>query len=284
MPRLLMVTVLGILLLVCSCSSSPAPVQRTIPSLSGDVLPGKNESEVLVQNDADLGLLDILIDGEIVAQVDQSLSERVIIHNGNHSIVVQQAGGDGPKSDAFEFAVSSKRIVFDISSVGALKKLGRRIFSGSSPITISRQGEFDIGATPIANRVRQGDAGIEGSLGRAAAQIMEKLSPKTKVAIVYVTSNDQEIAEYIANELEFIMVNREFMVIDRSQLDQLRKEQNFQLGGEVDDNTAVSIGKVVGANVIITGSVTGTGDLRRLRLRALNTQTGQVMAVTAERY
>ncbi|MDR3312273.1 MAG: CsgG/HfaB family protein, partial [Spirochaetaceae bacterium] len=90
--------------------------------------------------------------------------------------------------------------------------------------------------------------------------------------------------EYIANELEFIMVGQGFVLIDRSQLDQLRREQNFQMSGEVDDDTAVSIGKVVGANAIITGSVTGTGDLRRLRLRAIHTQTAQVLAVASEKY
>jgi curli biogenesis system outer membrane secretion channel CsgG len=79
------------------------------------------------------------------------------------------------------------------------------------------------------------------------------------------------------------MVNEGFIIIDRSQLDRIRLEQNFQLSGVVDDETAVSIGKVVGANIIITGSVTGTDSTRRLRLRALNTQTAQVMAVASER-
>jgi hypothetical protein len=127
-------------------------------------------------------------------------------------------------------------------------------------------------------------SGVEGGLARAAEQIMGKVTPRSKIAIVYVTASDREVAEYIANELEFIMVGQGFVLIDRSQLDQLRREQNFQMSGEVDDDTAVSIGKIVGANAIITGSVTGTGDLRRLRLRAINTQTAQVLAVASEKY
>jgi curli biogenesis system outer membrane secretion channel CsgG len=78
------------------------------------------------------------------------------------------------------------------------------------------------------------------------------------------------------------MIKNGFIIIDRIQLDKIRLEQNFQLSREVEDETAVSIGKLVGADIIITGSITRTGALRRLCLRALNTQSAQVMAVASE--
>jgi hypothetical protein len=56
------------------------------------------------------------------------------------------------------------------------------------------------------------------------------------------------------------------------------------MSGEVDDNQAVSIGKFAGADVIITGAVTGSGELRRLRLRALSTESAAVLAAASERY
>ena len=124
---------------------------------------------------------------------------------------------------------------------------------------------------------------IEGSLARAAEQIMASIQPSSKIAIVYVTSQDIDSTEFIANELEFIMVNRGFTIVDRSQLDKIRQEQNLHLSGEVDDDTAVSIGKIAGANIIITGSVTGADATKRLRLRALSVQTAQVLAVASER-
>jgi hypothetical protein len=55
------------------------------------------------------------------------------------------------------------------------------------------------------------------------------------------------------------------------------------MSGEVDDDTAISIGKIIGADIIVTGRVDGEGTLRRLRLRALNTQTAQVVGVASER-
>jgi hypothetical protein len=85
-------------------------------------------------------------------------------------------------------------------------------------------------------------------------------------------------------ELEYHLVENDHVVIDRSQLDQIRKEQNLQISGEIDDNHAVSIGKIAGADIIITGAVTGRGDLRRLRVRAMNTQDAQVLISASEKF
>jgi len=124
---------------------------------------------------------------------------------------------------------------------------------------------------------------VEGALARAAQETLKNVPAKSKIAIVYITAQDRSTTEYIAGELEYIWVNAGYTIIDRSQLDKIRREQNFQMSGEVDDVTAVSIGKFIGANIIVTGRVDGEGNLRRLRLRALDTQTAQVVGVSSER-
>jgi curli biogenesis system outer membrane secretion channel CsgG len=126
-------------------------------------------------------------------------------------------------------------------------------------------------------------AGVEGALESAAELVLKNVPQGSKIAIVYITAQDKNTTDYIAGELEYIWVNDGFTIIDRSQLDRLRREQNFQMSGEVDDETAVSIGKFAGANIIVTGRVDGEGNLRRLRLRALDTQTAQVVGVASER-
>jgi hypothetical protein len=125
--------------------------------------------------------------------------------------------------------------------------------------------------------------GVEGALARAADETLKNVTQRSKIAIVYITAQDRSTTEYIVGELEFLWVNKGYFITDRSQLDRLRREQNFQMSGEVDDATAVSIGKFAGADIIVTGRVDGEGNLRRLRLRALNTQTAQVVGVASER-
>jgi hypothetical protein len=124
---------------------------------------------------------------------------------------------------------------------------------------------------------------VEGALERAAEQTLKNVQPRSKIAIVYITAQDKSTTEYIVGELEFMWVNAGYTLIDRSQLDRIRREQNFQMSDEVDDETAVSIGKIIGADIIVIGMVDGEGNLRRLRLRALNTQTAQVVGVASER-
>jgi hypothetical protein len=126
--------------------------------------------------------------------------------------------------------------------------------------------------------------GIEGALARAANDTLKNVSQGSKIAIVYITVQDRSTTEYIAGELEYIWVKAGYTIIDRSQLDSIRREQNFQMSGEIDDETAVSIGKFTGANIIVTGKVDGDGNLRRLRLRALDTQTAEVIGAASEKF
>jgi hypothetical protein len=126
------------------------------------------------------------------------------------------------------------------------------------------------------------NAGIEDALARAAKDAIKNVPVNSTIAIIYITANDQAVIDFISGELEFIWVKEGYIICDRTQLNILRQELNFQISGEVDDSSAISIGKFIGANVIVTGRVDGNNNLRRLRLRILNTQTSQVIGVASE--
>ncbi|MDR0644434.1 MAG: CsgG/HfaB family protein, partial [Treponema sp.] len=70
----------------------------------------------------------------------------------------------------------------------------------------------------------------------------------------------------------------------RKSLDRIFEERKFQMSGEVDDDSAISIGKFLGANIVVTGSVSGTGSLRRLRIKALDVLTGEIVSMASERF
>ena len=133
---------------------------------------------------------------------------------------------------------------------------------------------------------RQND--LTGATNNAARTVMDALRQRNltnaKIAIVNIFSKEREQAEFIAAELEFNLVSGNFIVVDRSELDRIRREQNFQLSGDVDDDQIVSVGRFAGAGLVITGSVTGSGDMRRLRLRALDTQSAEVRAAASEQF
>jgi TolB-like protein len=125
---------------------------------------------------------------------------------------------------------------------------------------------------------------IESVLENASKKIIASLSKNKNIAISNVSAEEKEYSDFIINELEVILLDAGFVVLDRSQLDVIRQEQNLQLSGAVADNEIISIGKFSGASYVITGSIDGTGPTRRLRLRLLDIETARVITAVSERF
>jgi len=117
----------------------------------------------------------------------------------------------------------------------------------------------------------------------AAEDVAINSTARSRIAIVYMSAEDRGTTEFITSELEHILSRRGFVLVDRSELDRIRTEQQLGMFGEVDGSTAARIGQFAGASVVITGGVDGAGDLRRLRLRVLDTATTQVVGTASER-
>jgi hypothetical protein len=99
----------------------------------------------------------------------------------------------------------------------------------------------------------------------------------SKIVILNIQSDYPDLSDYIIDELIANTVNdKNFSVVDRQQLDAIRAEQNFQWSGEVDDSAAVDIGKLLGAQTIVSGAIGPLGERHRLRIRALEVQTATV--------
>jgi len=178
--------------------------------------------------------------------------------------------------------------------------IGNRAFDGNRLSTVSVPNDTNVGnrafgrATVTRSAYTQAvsalfaidtNDAIDAILARAIDDVSRGLATTSRIAILEVSSSVEErsMAEFVTGELELILWRRGFTIVSRSDLDRIRSEQQLGLTGEVDDNTAAGIGRIAGASVILTGGIDGTGDLRRLRLRALSTETGQVIGVTAER-
>jgi hypothetical protein len=244
------------------------------------------DAEVRVQraaNSINKGFKErIYIDGVKQLTLRNGESGAISVPPGDHTIHAELST---TKTAQIPFSVSPSKAVQITITSRSVKDL---IIDIGGEVMAGKGGSSAVNSAPAKSNSRAAasgaDGGVENSLLRGAEIILKKVPLKARMAIVYVTANDPDIADFIANELEFIMVDAGRTLIDRSQLDRIRQEQKFQLSGEVDDSKAVSVGKLAGADVILTGAVTGTGNLRRLRLRVLDTQTAQVIAAASERF
>jgi len=66
----------------------------------------------------------------------------------------------------------------------------------------------------------------------------------------------------------------DFIVIERGMVDQVLQEQQLQLTGAVDANTAIQIGKLTGAQFVIIGSIIKTGAIYTINARLIDAETG----------
>ena len=118
---------------------------------------------------------------------------------------------------------------------------------------------------------------LDAAIRETSDYLNKNLKAGNKLVILNIQSDFPALSEYIIDELIANTVNdRIFSVVDRQQLDTIRAEQNFQMSGEVSDESAQNIGQMLGAQIIISGAVSRIGDLYRLRVRALSVQSAQI--------
>ena len=88
------------------------------------------------------------------------------------------------------------------------------------------------------------------------------------MAIVAFESENDNLSDFIMEEITGALVDRRIEVADRQNLAYVYKEPGFQMSGDVSDETALSIGKFLGAQLVITGQLQSTGGSYRYRASA----------------
>jgi TolB-like protein len=121
---------------------------------------------------------------------------------------------------------------------------------------------------------------IDAALSNSTSYFSGRIQAKTKVVVLNFTSKWPDLSDYIIEELIGYIVNEgKLTVVDRQNLESIRKEMDFQLSGEVSDETAQSIGKKLGAQTIMSGAITAIGNAYRLRIRAISVETAQILGM-----
>jgi TolB-like protein len=90
----------------------------------------------------------------------------------------------------------------------------------------------------------------------------------------YLDSWAQKIPEYLSSELSH---SPEIVVVDRQRLKSVLDEQKLQATGLTDSSKVLEIGKLLSAEVIITGVLSQLGDDLRIDARITNVSTGRMI-------
>jgi len=126
------------------------------------------------------------------------------------------------------------------------------------------------------------DSFEEDAIAQTFDTLSQYIPQRSRIAIINITANDPDEGAFYLDEITLRFVNaRRYTVVDRRDIEVILAEQNFQLSGYVDDDSIVSIGKILGASVVITGNISGTGTRKRLVMKALDVQTAVILAMSS---
>lgn len=108
---------------------------------------------------------------------------------------------------------------------------------------------------------------------------------KTQIAIMEfpdVNGTITELGKLIPEELTTrLFQTGEFQVVERQLLNKVLEEQKLGMSGMIDASSAAQIGKLLGVDAIVTGTVTDRGDAIRINARMIETEKAHVFAVAS---
>lgn len=106
-------------------------------------------------------------------------------------------------------------------------------------------------------------------IDQMVAVILSNLPDSPNVAVMNTSKTEIDLAGIIADGITSGLAGK-VTLVDRTNGALLKAEQDYQMSGNVSDDSFVGIGNEIGANTLILVAVTGESSLRRLQIRILD--------------
>jgi TolB-like protein len=121
---------------------------------------------------------------------------------------------------------------------------------------------------------------LDTAINESVEYLSARIPSNSKIAILNVSSANAGLSNYIIDGLTINIVNSSaFTIVDRQNLEMLQQELNFQMSGEVSEELALSIGKMFGAQSIISGHIEQMGSIYRLQIQAIEVETAKIQGM-----
>ena len=112
---------------------------------------------------------------------------------------------------------------------------------------------------------------------QSARAVENVLRQGTKVAVLNFASPSETFSDYVIEELTGELVTgQKVTIVDRRNLALITSEMHLQLSGDVSDESAQAIGRMLGAQSIVSGTLTNMGTFHRFRIRVINVETAAI--------
>jgi formylglycine-generating enzyme required for sulfatase activity len=187
--------------------------------------------------------------------------------------------GSGAQTDPTGAVSGYKRVLRGGSWLSLGQYLGSAGRDGNLPYGRDYRFGFRLARSAQSKPAVSGSMTLDQAIRGAAENIGNNVQAGQKIAVLNFSSPSDRFSVYVIEELSEQLVNgKKLVVVDRRDLDFIRQEEGLHISGEVSDESAQSIGKKLGAQLIVSGSLTPMGGVYRFRIRTLNVESAAVEA------
>jgi len=114
----------------------------------------------------------------------------------------------------------------------------------------------------------------------AAAEFYPNLESGTRIAVVAMEADSARMSSYLIDEMIIVLAGTgRLIVADRNQLNQAAQDLHFQTSQAANETAARSLGRFMGVQVIVMGSLEPTGNSLYFRVRIIDVDTPAILGV-----
>jgi hypothetical protein len=132
----------------------------------------------------------------------------------------------------------------------------------------------------------QNAVNVDKAIQEIADYLDTRLPARSVVAVLNVKSDNQALSSHIIGELlNTIIIRGNLIPVDRENLSLIQGELQLHLSGDVSDETAQAIGKILGAQTIISGEIiTLNNKTYRLEIKAISVETAAIQGTVSKNF
>ncbi len=125
-------------------------------------------------------------------------------------------------------------------------------------------------------------SGVKEIAGELAREFSSSSTVIAVIPFVKSSGEENEFGNIISEELVTeLYKTRKFSIVERGMLNKIIKENSLALEGVVDSQSAASLGMIIGAAAVCTGSFTDYGERIKLNARMIESKTGKIVAAAS---
>lgn len=199
------------------------------------------------------------------------------------------------KSDTKQTKSSLKYILGGIGLIITLALIIIYFVGGQSQKTDEIADKIDNSSSEINKNIKEvkdivsGDAELKNMSNSSDLTVTKELNERTKhvdakkIAIVYFDNTGDEkkldkLKKGLAGMLISDLSNIHMLdIVERDRLEEILKEQKLQKSESFDSNTAAEVGKLLGAEIILTGAYFEMFGSFRIDARFIDVETGEIL-------